>query len=104
MVTVESICKWCILHHIQYGIKFKYYKYPRNTIYKNIKYLIEYIGMKKDLKTLRKGIDNLRKSGIILCIKIFKSNNARVGQFPNREEIQFIIMKVTSLFLVSAKG
>lgn len=54
VVTVESICKWCILHHIQYGIKFKYYKYPRNTICKNIKYLIEYIGMKKDLKNFKK--------------------------------------------------
>lgn len=53
MVTVESICKWCILHHIQYGIKFKYYKYPRNAICKNIKYLIEYIGMKKDLKNFK---------------------------------------------------
>lgn len=55
MVTVESICKWCILHRIQYGIKFKYYKYPRNTICKNIKYLIEYIGMKNNLDKIRKG-------------------------------------------------
>lgn len=53
-VTIESICKWCILHHIQYGIKFKYYKYHRNTICKNIKYLIEYIGMKKDLKNFKR--------------------------------------------------
>ena len=52
-VSVESICKWCILHHIQYGIKFKYYKYHRNTIGKNIKYLIEYIEMKKDLKNFK---------------------------------------------------
>ena len=52
--TVESICKWCILHHIQYGIKFKYYKYPRNTIGKNIKNLIEYITMKKDLRKFKK--------------------------------------------------
>lgn len=55
MVSVESICKWCILHHIQYGIKFKYYKYPRNAICKNIKYLIEYIGMKNNLDKIRKG-------------------------------------------------
>lgn len=48
-VTVESICKWCILHHIQYGIKFKYYKYLRNTIGKNIKSLMEYSAMKKEL-------------------------------------------------------
>lgn len=53
-ITVESICKWCILHHIQYGIKFKYYKYPRNTIGKSLKYLIEYIIMKKDLEKLLK--------------------------------------------------
>lgn len=58
-VTIESICKWCILHHIQYGIKFKYYKYPRNTIGKSIKYLIEYIIMKKDLEKLLK---NKKKS------------------------------------------
>ena len=53
-VTVESICKWCILHHIQYGIKFKYHKYHRNTICNNIKYMIEYIGMKKDLKNFKR--------------------------------------------------
>ena len=61
-VTVESICKWCILHHVQYGVKFKYYKYHRNTIGKNIKYLIEYSIMKKD-------IDNLEKDSIIICMK-----------------------------------
>ena len=53
-ITVERICKWCILHHIQYGIKFKYYKYPINTIGKNIKYLIKYIRMKKRLNKFRK--------------------------------------------------
>lgn len=57
--TVESICKWCILHHITYGIKFKYYKYHKYTIYKNIKNLIEYNKMKKKLKNLSKTIDNL---------------------------------------------
>lgn len=58
-ITVESICKWCILHHITYGIKFKYYKYHKYTIYKNIKNLIEYNKMKKKLKNLSKTIDNL---------------------------------------------
>ncbi|RJU69172.1 hypothetical protein [Faecalimonas umbilicata] len=68
-VTVESICKWCILHHVQYGVKFKYYKYHRNTIGKNIKYLIEYSIMKKDLKKMKKDIDNLEKDSIIICMK-----------------------------------
>ena len=67
-VTVESICKWCILHHVQYGVKFKYYKYHRNTIGKNIKYLIEYSIMKKDLKKMKKDIDNLEKDSIIICM------------------------------------
>lgn len=58
LVTVESICTWCILHHIQYGIKFKYYKYHRNTIGKNIKCLTEYIIMKKDLKNFKKALDS----------------------------------------------
>lgn len=57
-VTIENICKWCILHHVQYKIKFKYYKYHRNTIGNNIKYLIEYIVMKKNIKTLEKMIDD----------------------------------------------
>lgn len=52
-VSGEHVCKWCILHHIKYGIKFKYYKYRRNTISKNIKYLIEYIAMKKKFKKIR---------------------------------------------------
>lgn len=68
-VTVESICKWCILHHVQYGVKFKYYKYHRNTIGKNIKYLIEYSIMKKDLKKMKKDIDNLEKDSIMICMK-----------------------------------
>lgn len=68
-VTVKSICKWCILHHVQYGVKFKYYKYHRNTIGKNIKYLIEYSIMKKDLKKMKKDIDNLEKDSIIICMK-----------------------------------
>ena len=68
-VTVESICKWCILHHVQFGVKFKYYKYHRNTIGKNIKYLIEYSIMKKDLKKMKKDIDNLEKDSIIICMK-----------------------------------
>lgn len=68
-VTVESICKWCILHHVQYGVKFKYYKYHRNTIGKNIKYLIEYSIMKKDLKKMKKDIDNLEKDSITICMK-----------------------------------
>lgn len=68
-VTVESICKWCILHHVQYGVKFKYYKYHRNTIGKNIKYLIEYSIMKKDLKKMKKDIDNLEKDSIIIYMK-----------------------------------
>lgn len=88
MVTVESICKWCILHHIQYGIKFKYYKYTRNTIYKNIKYLIEYIGMKKDLKNSKKGIDNLEKSDIMLAYRNIQIKQTPMSwQISNREEI-----------------
>ena len=76
------------MHHIQYGIKFKYYKYTRNTIYKNIKYLIEYIGMKKDLKNSKKGIDNLEKSDIMLAYRNIQIKQTPMSwQISNREEI-----------------
>lgn len=64
-VTVESICKWCIRHHIQYGIKFRYYKYRRNIVAKNIKCLIEYIEMKNNLDKMKKVIDNLDEDDIM---------------------------------------
>lgn len=57
-VSVETICKWCVFHHIQYGIKFKYYKFNENTISKNIKYWIEYMVMKKSLEKLKKCLYN----------------------------------------------
>ena len=49
-ISVEGICKWCVSHKIIYGMRFKLCKYKKDTIRKNIRYLKEYIKLKKDLE------------------------------------------------------
>lgn len=53
-ITVESICKWCIVHNIRYGIKYRFYKYRQKIIIYNIINLIRYMQMIKSLKKFKK--------------------------------------------------
>lgn len=50
IITVESICNWCILQGIQVEIRYKYYVYNEKSVYRNIKHYIDYIIMKEKIK------------------------------------------------------
>lgn len=46
-LSVMEICSWCMEHHIQYGIQFRYRKYERASFWKNVKNFIHYLSLKK---------------------------------------------------------
>lgn len=52
IVTAETICKWCIVHGIQYNIRFRYYKFEKRNINYNIYFWIKYQLLKQKLKNL----------------------------------------------------
>lgn len=54
IITVESICKWCIVQGIKVETRYKYYVYDEKSIYRNIKHYIDYIIMKENLKKFKK--------------------------------------------------
>lgn len=46
-VSAEDICKWCINHNLIYGVKFKPYKYRKDSIRNNIIGFIKYRKIRK---------------------------------------------------------
>ena len=53
IITVESICKWCIVQGIEFETRYKYYKYKEKRLYRNIRHFIEYLIMKENIKKFR---------------------------------------------------
>lgn len=54
IITVEAICKWCIMHGIIVETKYKYYRYEEKNIYRNILHFIDYMIMKENLNKFKK--------------------------------------------------